>query len=175
MRSRSRSISSRSLTSADAAEVEALHGVPVRLLGRGEGWTREAVCLGTRNATHVDAPYHYNSLVEGRPDGHDRRAATRAVLRPRSRARLHRPAGRRGRRCPGPGRCMGGDRAPDGAGRYCSVAHRLRQVLRRARLHRSWTGGYCRWNAVAGRPWRPCNGIDGWGGTGHCDRRPGTR
>jgi kynurenine formamidase len=52
---------------AGAQEIEALFGVPARLLRRGEGWTRETLTLGTHNATHVDAPYHYNSVVEGRP------------------------------------------------------------------------------------------------------------
>jgi kynurenine formamidase len=41
--------------------------VPHRLLRDGEGWTREVVTLGTHNSTHVDAPYHYNSVVQGRP------------------------------------------------------------------------------------------------------------
>ena len=52
---------------AGAAEIEALYGVPARLLRDGEGWTREVVSLGTHNATHVDAPYHYNSTIAGRP------------------------------------------------------------------------------------------------------------
>jgi kynurenine formamidase len=52
---------------AGAAEVEALFGVPARLLRNGEGWTRETLTLGTHNATHVDAPYHYNSVIDGRP------------------------------------------------------------------------------------------------------------
>ena len=52
---------------AGAAEIEQLFGVPRELLRDGEGWTRETVTLGTHNATHVDAPYHYNSTVEGRP------------------------------------------------------------------------------------------------------------
>jgi kynurenine formamidase len=50
-----------------AAEIEALYGVPARLLRNGEGWTRELVSLGTHNSTHVDAPYHYNSTIEGAP------------------------------------------------------------------------------------------------------------
>jgi kynurenine formamidase len=50
-----------------AAEIEAIYGVPARLLRDGEGWTREVVQLGTHNSTHVDAPYHYNSRIEGRP------------------------------------------------------------------------------------------------------------
>lgn len=52
---------------AGAQEIEAIYGVPARLLRRGEGWTRELVSLGTHNSTHVDAPWHYNSVVEGRP------------------------------------------------------------------------------------------------------------
>jgi kynurenine formamidase len=50
-----------------AAEIEALYGVPARLLRDGEGWTRELVSLGTHNSTHVDAPWHYNSTIAGRP------------------------------------------------------------------------------------------------------------
>jgi kynurenine formamidase len=52
---------------AGAAEIEAMFGVPARLLRGGEGWTREVVSLGTHNSTHVDAPYHYNSQIAGRP------------------------------------------------------------------------------------------------------------
>jgi kynurenine formamidase len=51
---------------AGAAEIEALYGVPRRLLRNGEGWSREVVTLGTHNVTHVDAPYHYNSVIQGR-------------------------------------------------------------------------------------------------------------
>jgi kynurenine formamidase len=50
-----------------AAEVEAMFGVPPRLLRDGEGWARELVALGTHNSTHVDAPYHYNSRIQGAP------------------------------------------------------------------------------------------------------------
>jgi kynurenine formamidase len=52
---------------AGAATVEQLYGVPSRLLRDGEGWSRETVTLGTHNSTHVDAPYHYNSTIQGRP------------------------------------------------------------------------------------------------------------
>lgn len=48
-----------------AAEIEQVYGVPRELLRNGEGWTREIVTLGTHNATHVDAPYHYNSTIQG--------------------------------------------------------------------------------------------------------------
>lgn len=51
-----------------AAEIDVLFGVPLRLLRDGEGWTRETItALGTHNTTHVDAPYHYNSTIGGRP------------------------------------------------------------------------------------------------------------
>jgi kynurenine formamidase len=51
---------------AGAAEIEAIYAVPRRLLRNGEGWSREVVTLGTHNVTHVDAPYHYNSVIQGR-------------------------------------------------------------------------------------------------------------
>jgi kynurenine formamidase len=51
---------------AGAAAVEALFGVPARLLRDGEGWaTEDFLRLGTHNSTHVDAPRHYNSQVAG--------------------------------------------------------------------------------------------------------------
>src|SRR6201996_5505566 len=49
-----------------AAEIESLFGVTDDLLRDGEGWTRETLTLGTHNSTHVDAPWHYNSTIEGR-------------------------------------------------------------------------------------------------------------
>jgi kynurenine formamidase len=49
-----------------AAAIEALLGVPKRLLREGEGWaTEEFLRFGTHNSTHVDAPYHYNSTIRG--------------------------------------------------------------------------------------------------------------
>ena len=51
---------------AGAAEIEELFDVPPSLLRNGEGWSRETfVDFGTHNSTHVDAPYHYNSVVAG--------------------------------------------------------------------------------------------------------------
>ncbi len=51
-----------------AAQIEALFGVPARLLRDGEGWaTEEFTRFGTHNSTHVDAPWHYNSTVGGAP------------------------------------------------------------------------------------------------------------
>jgi kynurenine formamidase len=49
-----------------AAQIEALFGVPGRLLRAGEGWAVETLTrLGTHNSTHLDAPWHYNSTVAG--------------------------------------------------------------------------------------------------------------
>jgi kynurenine formamidase len=51
---------------AGAESIEALFGVPPRLLRNGEGWAVETITgLGTHNSTHVDAPWHYNSVVGG--------------------------------------------------------------------------------------------------------------
>jgi kynurenine formamidase len=51
---------------AGAAQAEALFGVPRRLLRDGEAWATETFTrLGTHNATHVDAPWHYNSTIRG--------------------------------------------------------------------------------------------------------------
>jgi kynurenine formamidase len=51
---------------AGAAQIEALLGVPARLLRDGEGWATETLTrLGTHNSTHVDAPWHYNSTIRG--------------------------------------------------------------------------------------------------------------
>lgn len=52
---------------AGTEEVQTLFGVGPELLRDGEGWTRETMTLGTHNSTHVDAPWHYNSTVEGAP------------------------------------------------------------------------------------------------------------
>ena len=53
---------------AGAAQIEALLGVPSRLLRDGEGWAVETFTrLGTHNSTHVDAPWHYNSRIGGEP------------------------------------------------------------------------------------------------------------
>src|SRR5436309_6190501 len=49
-----------------AKDIEALLGVPPRLLRDGEGWAVEAFTrFGTHNSTHVDAPWHYNSTIRG--------------------------------------------------------------------------------------------------------------
>jgi kynurenine formamidase len=48
-----------------ASTIEHLLGVPARLLRDGEGWAVDELSLGTHNATHVDAPWHYNSRIAG--------------------------------------------------------------------------------------------------------------
>jgi kynurenine formamidase len=51
-----------------AAELEENFGAPRHLLRLGEGPATEFLTrLGTHNSTHVDAPRHYNSVIEGRP------------------------------------------------------------------------------------------------------------
>jgi kynurenine formamidase len=51
-----------------AAQIEALLGVPARLLRDEEGWATETFThFGTHTSTHVDAPAHYNSTVAGEP------------------------------------------------------------------------------------------------------------
>lgn len=51
-----------------AAEIERLLGVPARLLRDDEGWATETFLrFGTHNSTHVDAPWHYNSAIQGKP------------------------------------------------------------------------------------------------------------
>jgi len=52
---------------AGAREMEAAFGVPPRLMRDGEGPSGEALSIGTHAATHVDAPYHYNSHIQGAP------------------------------------------------------------------------------------------------------------
>jgi len=51
-----------------AAQIEQMFGVPRELLRDGEGWSNdEFTKFGTHNSTHVDAPWHYNSTIQGRP------------------------------------------------------------------------------------------------------------
>jgi kynurenine formamidase len=51
-----------------AQAIEQLFGVTADLLRDGEGWAVETFLhFGTHSATHVDAPYHYNSTTGGRP------------------------------------------------------------------------------------------------------------
>jgi kynurenine formamidase len=53
---------------AGAEQIEAMFGLGRELLRDGEGWAVETFLrFGTHNSTHVDAPYHYNSRIAGRP------------------------------------------------------------------------------------------------------------
>ena len=52
---------------AGAAAIQTLFGVGPELLRDGEGWATDTFTrLGTHNSTHVDAPWHYNSTIDGR-------------------------------------------------------------------------------------------------------------
>jgi kynurenine formamidase len=49
-----------------AHTIEEMFGVPRELLRNREGWAGETIdWLNTHSSTHVDAPYHYNSIVAG--------------------------------------------------------------------------------------------------------------
>jgi kynurenine formamidase len=51
---------------AGAATIQSLFGVPASLLRDGEGWAVETFTrFGTHDSTHVDAPWHYNSHIQG--------------------------------------------------------------------------------------------------------------
>jgi kynurenine formamidase len=53
---------------AGASQIEAMFGVGRELLRDGEGWAVETFLrFGTHNSTHLDAPYHYNSIIAGKP------------------------------------------------------------------------------------------------------------
>jgi kynurenine formamidase len=51
-----------------AATIAEMFGVDADLLRDREGWALETFLrFGTHNSTHVDAPFHYNSTIGGRP------------------------------------------------------------------------------------------------------------
>jgi kynurenine formamidase len=51
-----------------AKAIETIFGVEPELLHDREGWTTETFLrFGTHNSTHVDAPWHYNSTIGGKP------------------------------------------------------------------------------------------------------------
>jgi kynurenine formamidase len=51
-----------------AQAIDTLFGVKPELLRKAEGWSTETFLrFGTHNSTHVDAPWHYNSTIEGKP------------------------------------------------------------------------------------------------------------
>jgi kynurenine formamidase len=50
-----------------AGEFKQGFGTGPELLLRGEGPAGERLSIGTHSVTHLDAPYHYNSTIQGRP------------------------------------------------------------------------------------------------------------
>lgn len=49
-----------------AAGVESILKVPASLLRDREGWATETITyMGTHSVTHIDAPWHYNSRIQG--------------------------------------------------------------------------------------------------------------
>jgi kynurenine formamidase len=53
---------------AGAAQAQAILNVPASVFRNGEGWATETITnLGTHDTTHVDAPRHYNSVIQGQP------------------------------------------------------------------------------------------------------------
>ena len=56
------------------AQMQQFFGVRVEDLvwSEGKGWAIEEIQAITHTGTHVDAPYHYGPLSEGKPARHDR-------------------------------------------------------------------------------------------------------
>jgi kynurenine formamidase len=51
---------------AGAEQAQAILKVPASVFRNHEGWATETITqLGTHDSTHVDAPWHYNSLIQG--------------------------------------------------------------------------------------------------------------
>ncbi len=51
---------------AGAAQAQAILKIPPAVFRNGEGWATETITrLGTHDSTHVDAPWHYNSVIQG--------------------------------------------------------------------------------------------------------------
>lgn len=51
-----------------ARQIKQMLGVEPFLLRDGEGWAvEEFTRFGTHSSTHVDAPWHYNSTIQGKP------------------------------------------------------------------------------------------------------------
>ena len=50
-----------------AERIKAMFGLSPELLKDAEGWAVEEVHLPTHSSTHIDAPWHYNSRIQGKP------------------------------------------------------------------------------------------------------------
>jgi len=51
---------------AGAAQARSILNVPPSVFRNDEGWATETITLGTHDSTHVDAPWHYNSEIQGK-------------------------------------------------------------------------------------------------------------
>ena len=50
-----------------AAQAQSILKVPASVFRNNEGWATETIKnLGTHDSTHIDAPWHYNSQIQGR-------------------------------------------------------------------------------------------------------------
>ncbi|MBU4315732.1 MAG: cyclase family protein [Proteobacteria bacterium] len=50
-----------------AERIRSMFGLPADLLRDEEGWAVEEILrLGTHSSTHIDAPWHYNSRIQGK-------------------------------------------------------------------------------------------------------------
>ena len=139
-RRRSRSSGLRSITRSHAegaAQIEAMLEVPPHLLRNGEGWAvEEFTRLATHSVTHVDAPWHYNSMIQGQPGRHDRRAAAGVVLLRRRGPRHDRQGRRREDRCAGRGGRPGDNRLHRSSrSTSCCMQDRPGRLL--------WSAGLC--------------------------------
>ena len=141
---------------AGAAGIQALFGVGPELLRDGEGWAVETFLrFGTHNSTHVDAPWHYNSTIQGERAQTIDELPLGLVLRARRRRRRDRPRRRRGA---DRGRCPGAPAAPAAAARHRARAVGPRRVLRPARLHGARPRRHRRGDPLDVRAGRPRDG-----------------
>ena len=52
---------------AGAEQAQAIFKVPPSVFRNSEGWATETITnLETHSTTHIDAPWHYNSVIQGR-------------------------------------------------------------------------------------------------------------
>ena len=112
-------------------------GLEPQQLPDGQGPAIERVTITTHNGTHLDAPWHFHSTMDGgKPALTDRPGAARVVLLRRREARLPRQAGRlRVHRRRRQARARP-HRLPPQAARHRAGEHGRRRRVRRAELHR---------------------------------------
>ena len=123
---------------AGAAQVNEMFGVGPELLRNGEGWAIETFTrFGTHNSTHLDAPYHYNSTIAGRPAQTIDQLPLDWFFRPGVVLDFHDRAD--GETIDAADLEIALDKAGPRAGRarHRSDPYRTRRLLQRARLHSS--------------------------------------